>query len=136
MEDRNLVDRSQLLLRAASRLNGADTDDDRTALLTWASELLVQAAANSSRPEIGKGAREGEKDGIPIHRHYKGRMYHAYLLGDHQVRLDGRSFSTPSAAAMWITDNNVNGWRWWKHRPSDGSPDVLIDALRATGAQR
>lgn len=43
---------------------------------------------------------------------------------------DGRRFSSPSAAAVAITDTNVNGWRAWECKLPGSSRWVQMDSLR------
>ena len=69
---------------------------------------------------------------VNIFRHYKGQRYEAVLHPNNEVTFRGRPM-TPSAAAMEVTNNNVNGWRWWKYRPTSTSTDALIDGLRSGG---
>ena len=138
-------DRVQLLLRLAMRLTESSDAADRRAILQWVSELLgdgaspppAPAASGAPGPRDERSSNdtnreEGEPDphggGTQIYHFYKGQRYEAVLEPDGLVRFRGRSL-TPSAAAMEITNNNVNGWRWWKYRAGNG-PEKLIDTLR------
>ncbi len=145
MHTDGLIERAQLLLRVAAALSAPELERDRANLLTWAGELLQRAAgASISEPgqqirtpaeptnTISVSGRAGQE--IRIFRYYKGKRYDAVLEPNNDVRFNGRPM-TPSAAAMDITNNNVNGWRWWKFRPSPNSPDMLIDALRSGGVK-
>jgi hypothetical protein len=146
MESERLLERARLLVRTAAGMRGAEHDQDRIALLTWAGELLTRAG-NTESQTTASGAPEPRDTKAPastsamnhfplrIFRYYKGRRYEAELESNHEVRFQGRPYSSPSAAAMEITGNNVNGWRWWKFRPTPTSADILIDAVR-TGDQR
>lgn len=44
---------------------------------------------------------------------YKGQQYTA-VVRDGALALNGKRFSSPSAAAISITGNPVNGWRFWE----------------------
>jgi len=59
-------------------------------------------------------------NGTQFRKTYKGRLYRAEIKDGVWVDEKGRRFATPSAAAVAITHNNVNGWRFWEFkRPSD-----------------
>lgn len=60
---------------------------------------------------------------------YKGKTYDAVVENGSLV-LDGKSFNSPSAAAISITGGNVNGWRFWKCRLPGTSTWQLIERLR------
>lgn len=44
---------------------------------------------------------------------YKGQQYSA-VVDNGGLLLNGERFTSPSAAAVAITDNPVNGWRFWE----------------------
>lgn len=67
--------------------------------------------------------------GVPIHKVSKGTRYHGALLPGRRVRVGDRFYSTPSAAAIDITGQNANGWRWWKYFDAAGI-QRLIEGLR------
>jgi Restriction Enzyme Adenine Methylase Associated len=61
---------------------------------------------------------------------YKGRT-HSGVVKDGKLELsDGHKFSTPSAAAVHITNTNVNGWRFWRCKLPGESQYVLAERLR------
>jgi hypothetical protein len=45
--------------------------------------------------------------------------------------LNGERFDTPSAAAMSITKNPVNGWTFWEARLSGQTSWRMLKALRS-----
>jgi len=52
---------------------------------------------------------------------YKGQKYHGTLHKDRTVTVNGVTYGKPSPAAMSITNNNVNGLRWWWYKdPTSG----------------
>ena len=60
---------------------------------------------------------------------HKGRTFEAQIEEGKWINSDGTVYNSPSAAASAVTNNNVNGWRFWKaKRPSD-SEWRLLDAL-------
>ncbi len=44
---------------------------------------------------------------------YKGKQHNA-LVKDGALVMNGKRFTSPSAAAVAITGNPVNGWRFWE----------------------
>ena len=51
---------------------------------------------------------------------YKGRTYTAEVKDGVWVGADGQTRASPSEAAVKITGNSVNGWRFWQcKRPGD-----------------
>ena len=61
---------------------------------------------------------------------YKGKSTYGYVKNGKLVLSDGHAFSTPSAAAVYITGSNVNGWRFWKCKLPGASQHVLLERLR------
>lgn len=51
--------------------------------------------------------------GTEFRASYKGKEYSA-VVNNGALEVDGNRFSSPSAAAMSITDSPVNGWVFWK----------------------
>lgn len=61
---------------------------------------------------------------------YRGKTYSG-IVKDGKLELsDGHKFTTPSAAAVHITENNVNGWRFWKCKLPSETQYVLLERLR------
>jgi hypothetical protein len=60
---------------------------------------------------------------------YKGKSY-AAIVRDGKLVVNGRRFSTPSAAAISITGNSVNGWRFWRCKLPGALHFVPIERLR------
>jgi hypothetical protein len=61
---------------------------------------------------------------------YKGTTYTGVVKDGKLELSDGHKFSTPSAAAVHITKNNVNGWRFWQCKLPGESNYVLVERLR------
>jgi hypothetical protein len=62
---------------------------------------------------------------------YKGKLYSGIVQNGRLELSDNHDFTTPSAAAMHITEGkNVNGWRFWKCKLPGSSQFVLIERLR------
>ncbi len=60
---------------------------------------------------------------------YKGQTYLARVEGGALV-LNGKRFDSPSAAAISITGNPVNGWQFWQCRLPGQASWQMITALR------
>jgi hypothetical protein len=80
------------------------------------------------KKEAGKATLEGEQKARPwttkgvffphgteFRATFKGQTYSA-TVRDGALVLNGRKFSSPSAAAVSITSNAVNGWIFWECR--------------------
>ena len=57
------------------------------------------------------------KPGTMFERKWRDRLYRMKVIAQKDARVafevDGRAFTTPSAAAKSITKQEVNGWRFW-----------------------
>ena len=59
-------------------------------------------------------------NGTQLRATHKGSAFEAQIIDGKWVNGDGAKYDSPSAAASAITQNNVNGWRFWQaKRPSD-----------------
>jgi hypothetical protein len=88
----------------------------------------MKSATNGSRPWIVSDT--SFPAGSEFIADYKGRA-HSAVVKDGRLEIgDGTKFTTPSAAAVHITGNNVNGWRFWKCKLPGTSQFVLIERLR------
>ena len=59
-------------------------------------------------------------NGTLLRATHKGATYGAQIADGKWLSDDGSIYGSPSAAASAITQNNVNGWRFWQaKRPSD-----------------
>lgn len=76
---------------------------------------------------IAKGVRFPA--GTEFRANYKGQTWLARVEGGALV-LNGKRFDTPSAAAMSITGNPVNGWTFWECRLPGQVSWRMIKALR------
>ena len=52
-------------------------------------------------------------EGLKLRKKYKGRMLEAEVKDGH-ILYDGKSFTSPSGAAVEATGHSVNGWRFWE----------------------
>jgi hypothetical protein len=87
------------------------------------------AAAHALEPGdwVSKGVRFPA--GTELRANYKGQTYLGRVEGG-ALLLNARRFDTPSAAAMSITGNPVNGWTFWECRLPGRASWQLLRALR------
>ena len=86
-------------------------------------------AANAATPGdwVTKGVRFPV--GTEFRANYKGQTYLGRVEGAALV-LKGERFDTPSAAAMSITKNPVNGWTFWECRMPGRASWQMLKTLR------
>ena len=65
----------------------------------------------TGKPWVTKGV--AFPHGTEFRATYKGQIFHA-IVNDGALVLNGNRFSSPSAAAVSITGNPVNGWVFWE----------------------
>ena len=97
-------------------------------------ELLRLPAAKTGRPAMNGSKPWIVSDtsfpaGSEFTANHKGKNYFG-VARDGKLEIEGRKFTTPSAAAVHITGSNVNGWRFWKCKLPGASQFVLIERLR------
>ena len=63
---------------------------------------------------------------------YKGQTYLARVEGG-ALALNDKRYDTPSAAAMSVTGNPVNGWTFWEARLPGQAGWKIIKSLRKSG---
>ncbi len=103
-------------------------------LLDLPARLAIKEV-NGNEPERNKGAWITKGVTFPerteFRAHYKGRTYLARVI-DGALVINNESFDSPSAAAMKITGNHVNGWNFWEYRlPNQGSWQSIKGLRRA-----
>ncbi len=99
---------------------------------------LLGLKKSEAQPAGSNGASGGDwttkgvrfPAGTVLRTEYKGRQYAATVEGGALV-LNGKRFSSPSAAAVSITKSPVNGWVFWECRFPGQSDWQLIKTLRA-----
>lgn len=87
----------------------------------------TSATTNTPSDWVTKGIRFPV--GTEFRANYKGQTYLGRVEGGALV-LNGERFDTPSAAAVSITKNPVNGWTFWECRLPGRSSWQIIKALR------
>jgi hypothetical protein len=62
------------------------------------------------------------KNGKGIYRNYKGKTFKGIVYSSGIIRLRGKRYLTPTAAALSIVDRGtVNGWNFWKYKDGKGN---------------
>jgi hypothetical protein len=100
-------------------------------LRAWSTPPVTNAYATKSPPPssedwVAKGVRFPA--GTEFRADYKGRTYTARVEGGGLV-VNGEKYNSPSAAAISITGNPVNGWKFWECR-YEGQPWLVLHNLR------
>ena len=87
----------------------------------------VKQKAHSGKPWVVKGVVFPH--GTEFRKSYKGQMYYA-RIDDGSLLLNGKKFSSPSAAAMSITKNSTDGWKFWECKMPGNHNWQIIISLR------
>ena len=94
--------------------------------------MFGRTATNRARSENGD-KQAFALDGLvrkktALYRTYKGKEYRALLTSRGKIKLSGKIFATPTAAAMSIVDRgSVNGWNFWYYKNAEGEWARLSD---------
>ena len=89
----------------------------------------------AARPEVGDWITKGVRfpAGTEFRAKYKEQTWLGRVEGGALV-VNGKRYDTPSAAAVAITDNPVNGWTFWECRLPGQAGWKIIKALRKSPA--
>ena len=68
-------------------------------------------------------------DGTEMRMVYKGKTNSGFVR-DGTIQVNGKTFQSPSSAAMAITQGFVNGWMKWEVRKPGSNEWVLLNSLR------
>lgn len=101
--------------------------------------LLELGPAEGAAPANDAGRRGGcifdgiaFPEGTAFRKTYKGQTYTAEIKNGRWIGADGTPRKSPSDAAVSITKNNVNGWRFWEcKRPGDPGWQLMDNLRRA-----
>ena len=90
-----------------------------------------EVTARESTPAPGEWIVKGVRfpTGTEFRANYKGQTYLGRVENGALV-LNGKRFDSPSAAAVSITGNPVNGWHFWQCRLPGQASWQIIKALR------
>ena len=89
---------------------------DATDSLLAAAERIGRNGAKLALVDPGAKPDTAISFPIEVFCTYKGHTYRGLLSQDRTVVVNGKKYNKPSPAAMSITNNNVNGLRWWWYR--------------------
>jgi len=89
-----------------------------------------RASENRKNRAINRASIEGlVKRNTRLFRTYKGKEYEAILTPQGIIRLNGKSYHSPTPASVSIVKHGCNGWRFWYLKNSDN--DIIsLDELR------
>lgn len=90
-------------------------------------QASLKQKAPSGKPWVVKGVVFPH--GTEFRKSYKGQMYYA-RIDDGSLLLNGKKFSSPSAAAMSITKNSTDGWKFWECKMPGSHNWQIIISLR------
>ncbi len=93
-------------------------------------EPTVPSATAIAGDWVAKGVRFPA--GTEFRANYRGQT-HLGRVERGALVLNGKRYDTPSAAAVAITSNPVNGWTFWECRLPGESGWKMIKALRKSG---
>ena len=104
-----------------------DVIRDLLGLQTTKGEIAQAAKMDTNNDWVVKNVRFPE--GTEFRATYKGRS-HLGIVRSGELVVNGQSFNSPSAAAISITENSVNGWKFWECKFPGKSSWRLIETLR------
>lgn len=89
----------------------------------------------AARPEAGDWITKGVRFpvGTELRAKYKSQTWLGRVEGGALV-INGKRYDTPSAAAVAITENPVNGWTFWECRLPGQAGWKILKALRKSPA--
>lgn len=89
----------------------------------------------AARPEAGDWITKGVRFpvGTEFRAKYKSQTWLGRVEGGALV-INGKRYDTPSAAAVAITENPVNGWTFWECRVPGQAGWKMLKALRKSPA--
>lgn len=78
------------------------------------------------------GIKEEQRlpDQIEIFGATKGRTYKGTLIGLKKIKVERKTYSSPSDAAKAICGYSVNGWRFWQYKEPETGKVSSIGKLR------
>jgi len=71
-------------------------------------------------------------EGTKFRAFHKGKKYEGQVYSG-ALSLNGKRFNSPSGAAVFVTGNSVNGWRFWECKRPNDITWRSIDSLRVHG---
>ena len=86
-----------------------------------------RSSPSSGTPWVCKGVTFPY--GTEFRATYKGQMYSAKVENGYLV-YNGQRYTSPSPAAIAVTGNSVNGWKFWECKMPGSGSWVLIHSLK------
>ena len=87
--------------------------------------LTNKQKRNTTRKKVSRKTRPVLKGYFsrsrPLVREYKGKEYKARLLTSGKIKYKGKTYNTPSAAAVEVVKKPTNGWTFWYVQTEEGS---------------
>ncbi len=109
---------SENLLLAMHRRLREDDADRRAAIL--GGSIAKRRSRNKARRGRGNIALAGFVErSTALRAIYRGKTYRATLRPDGTIRLAGKLYPSPSAAARVVVRRQTNGWAFWRYRDHD-----------------
>ena len=69
------------------------------------------------------------KNGLKLRKRFKGRMLEAEVRNG-AIHYNGRTYTSPSGAAVTATGTPVNGWRFWQYYDETSGAWKILSSLR------
>lgn len=69
------------------------------------------------------------KNGLVLRKKFKGKLHYA-KIENNQIVINNKSFHSPSAAAVELTNTSQNGWIFWEYFDEEKSTWKILDNLR------
>ena len=114
--------------RATEQVTYNDVIRELLGIKSQAAAAGKSANGESSQDWVAKGVRFPV--GTEFRASYKGKLYTAKVEGG-AMMLNGKKYTSPSPAAVSVTDSAVNGWRFWECRVPGKSWQLLENMRRA-----
>jgi len=135
--DQHLRELESLILRVAQppgnrqlgKFSGAQ-NLNRTFGREIAKKQRVERNRILGRESVTEEVKQGIRQGRRIRGKFKDKFIKARLRGDNRVRMKGKLYTSPSAAASAIRKAPTNGWSFWHYERGPGDW-VPIDELRS-----
>lgn len=69
------------------------------------------------------------KNGLILRKNFKGKLHYA-KIENNQIVINNKSFHSPSAAAVELTNTSQNGWIFWEYFDEEKNVWKILDNLR------
>lgn len=121
------VEKALFMRRSSEEVTYNDVLRDLLGLGPKKTATALTETVDSRRNWVTKGVRF--PCGTEFRATYKGQAYYG-KVEDGELVVQNKKYSSPSAAAVAITNNPVNGWHFWECRVPGSSSWKMIKTLR------